>query len=322
MPRYKFSYSIETPLRATEDVLFTHGDFTVHLGLAHPLNVEHIPASIIVEGRNWVDANAIAMEDGFGPVLDALSLHRKAPAMVQDLRSVVKAETGTLRRSILIESHKEIHPVHMDGFTIREVQSALDANQISRPALRWLRYSYRAIPVLERFVFAWLAFENRCGTTAALRSCSHCHKDLEPFPSIDRDEAFRILRSREPQLARADFETSFREWWRELRSAVLHGGRRLDTALRQRMQMAVDRFRPALEEAIHEETGFRHAFPGIRVNDGLFQTNLHHFVEFACAPTTPEFAETPAVPQFEGRNAPPETDEGVTLLDFNESKNW
>jgi hypothetical protein len=203
-----------------------------------------------------------------------------------------------------------------------ESRSGFELRRVSRPALRWLRYSYRAIPVLERFVFAWLAFENRCGTTAVVRPCPHCHEDLEQFRSIDLDEAFRILQSREPRLARADFETSFGEWWRELRSAVLHGGRRLDTALRQRMLMAVDRFRSALEEAIHEEAGFRHAFRLIRVNDGLFQTNLHHFVEFACAPGTPDFAETPAVPQFEGRNAPPQTDEGVTLLDFNESMNW
>lgn len=106
MPQYKLSYSIETPLRATEDVPFTHGEFTVELGLAHPLDDEHLPATVIVEGRNWIEANAIAMEDGFGPVLDALSLHRKAPAMVQDLRSVVKEGTGTLRRAIVIESHK------------------------------------------------------------------------------------------------------------------------------------------------------------------------------------------------------------------------
>jgi hypothetical protein len=88
------------------------------------------------------------------------------------------------------------------------------------------------------------------------------------------------------------------------------------------MQIAVDRFRPALEETIHQEAGFRRAFQGIRVNDGLFQTNLHHFVEFACPPVAPEFAETPAIPQFEGRNGAPHTVEGVTLLDFNESMNW
>ncbi len=276
MPRYKFTYSVETPLRATEDVPFTHGNFQVHLGFSRPIDAEHVPASTIAEGGNWMEANAVAMEDGFGPVLDALSLHRKAPAMVQDLISVVRAETSGLRRAIVIESHQETHPVLIDGFTVREVQSALDANAVSRPTLRWLRYSYRAIPVLERFVFAWLAYENRCGATRVARPCPHCQKDLPAFPSVDRDEAFRILVAREPELARPAFDASFREWHSELRSAVLHGGRRLDTSLRQRMQAAMDRFRPAVEEAMQQEAGFRHAYPGLRVNDGFFQTNLHH----------------------------------------------
>ena len=322
MPRHRFTYSVETPLRATEDVTFTHGTFAVDLGFSRPLDAEHIPASTIAQGGNWIEANAVAMEDGFGPVLDALSLHRKAPAMVQDLISVVKAETGVLRRAIVIESHKEVHPVPIDGLTVREVQSALDANAVGRPALRWLRYSYRAIPVLERFVFAWLAYENRCGATSVVRPCPHCEKALPAFPSVDRDEAFRILASREPGLARADFDTSFRAWWSELRSAVLHGGRRLDTALRQRMQAAMDRFRPAVEEAMQQEAGFRHAFPGARINDGFFQTNLHHFVEFACPPGMGEFAAVPSIPAFEVRNAEPWPGEGVMLLDFNESRDW
>ncbi len=207
MPRYKFTYAVETPLRTAEDVTFTHGNFPVELGFSRPIDAEHIPASTVAEGANWWEANAMAMEDGFGPVLDALSLHRKAPTMVQDLQSVVKAETGTLRRAIVIESHKETHPVPIDGLTVREVQSALDAGTVSRPALRWLRYSYRAIPVLERFVFAWLAYENRCGATRGARPCPHCQKDLPMFPSVDRDEAFRILAAREPELARPAFDT-------------------------------------------------------------------------------------------------------------------
>lgn len=322
MPRYKFTYAVETPLRATEDVTFTHGNFQVRLGFSRPIDAEHIPASTIAEGANWMEANAVAMEDGFGPVLDALSLHRKAPAMVQDFQSVVKAETGPLRRAIVIESHKETHPVHIDGLTVREVQSALDANAVSRPALRWLRYSYRAIPVLERFVFAWLAYENRCGATRVARPCPHCQKDLPAFRSVDRDEAFRIIGAREPELARPAFDASFRDWHSELRSAVLHGGRRLDTALRQRMQAAMDRFRPAVEEAMQQEAGFRHAYPGLRVNDGFFQTNLHHFVEFACPPGTAEFAAVPPIPDFEGRNAGDWPGDGVTLLDFDAARNW
>jgi hypothetical protein len=321
MPRYKFSYTVETPLRAPQDAMLTHSGFSVSLGLSRPLDSEHIPASAIAEGENWREANAVAMEDAFGPVLDALSLHKKAPAMLQDLQSVIKAETGTTRRAILIDSHKELHPVNIDGPTIQEVQDALSANTLNRPAFRWLRYSYRPLPVLERFVFAWLAFENFCGIRATARTCPHCGKDLMPLSSVDRDHAFQILHSREPQLARHDFDRSFQEWWREFRSAVLHGGRRLDSALRQRMQDALERFRPAVEDLAQHEVGFRHAYPGTTPNDGFFQTNRYHFVEFGC-PTTAEFAETPPMPRFAGRNTSPILEEGVTLLNLDEARDW
>ncbi len=115
---------------------------------------------------------------------------------------------------------------------------------------------------------------------------------------------------------------SFREWYSELRSAVLHGGRRLDTALRQRMQAAMDRFRPAVEDLVQREAGFRHGYPGTRTNDGLFQTNIHHFVEFPAAPGAGEFVAVPPIPDFEGRNAGDWPGEGVTLLDSDESRNW
>ena len=84
----------------------------------------------------------------------------------------------------------------------------------------------------------------------------------------------------------------------------------------------MQRFRPAVEDMVHNDVGFRHAYPGVRTNDGFFQMNMHHFVEFACEPATPEFAEAPQVPHFDGKDAEPNTAHGVTLLDFNESKNW
>jgi hypothetical protein len=139
---------------------------------------------------------------------------------------------------------------------------------------------------------------------------------------VDRDEAFCILQAREPELARTAFDISFRDWYSELRSAVLHGGRRLDTALRQRMQAALERFRPAVEDLLQREANFRHGYPGTRTNDGFFQTNLHHFVEFGCAPEVGEFAEAPPIPAFEGRNTGFWPGEGLTLLDFNESRVW
>jgi hypothetical protein len=324
MPRYRFNYAVETPLRAEGDVTLKHGKFVVTLCLSRPLDQERIPAYTIAEGRNWEEANVIAMEDGFGPALDALCLHVKAPAMLQNLQSVVKAETGATRRAVLIESQSVWQPVNIDDQRIQEVQAALNGGKMDRPALRWLRYSYRLVPVLEQFVFAWLAFENCCGVKAVPGHCPHCKKELHPTPKTDRDEAFRILRLREPHLQRADFDRVFGEWWRELRSAVLHGGRTPDSNLRQRMRAAMNRFRPAVEDLTQQELGFCWAYPGTRTNDGLLQMNWHHFVEFTCAPDTGEFADIPPVPRFAGADdfAGQQVDDSVKLLNFDESKNW
>jgi hypothetical protein len=322
MPRYKFGYTIETPLRGERDVTFTHGAFEVTLNFSRPLDPDHISGYAVTEGRNWTEANAIAMEDAFGPVLDMLSSHRKAPAMVQDLLSAVKAETGTTRRAVLFDIHKEIQPVGVDDLAFQEVQDALNRNGADRPALRWLRYSYRAIPALERFVFAWLAFENFCGVQSVIPTCPHCDGKLRAFPSTDRNEAFRILQSREPQLARTEFDQLFKDWWSELRSAVFHGGCRLDTALRQRMLNAIERFRPAVENLVQQEAGFRRAYPGTRSNDGLFQMFYRHFVEFECDPNEGEFADAPQPPTRPGDISTLRVSDGMNLLPFEEAENW
>ena len=322
MPRYKFGYTVETPLRAERDVTFTHGAFEVTLNFSRPLDPEHISVYAVAEGRNWTEANAIAMDDAFGPALDMLSLHKKAPAMLQDLLSVVKAEAGTTRRAVLIDIHKEIQPVRVDDLAMQEVQNALNLDGEDRPALRWLRYSYRAVPALERFVFAWLAFENFCGVKPVVRPCPHCDKELPPFSSTNRDEAFRVLQSREPQLSRTEFDQLFRDWWTELRSAVFHGGRRLDTELRQRMLNASERFRPAVENLVQQEAGFRWAYPGTRSNDGFSQINYRHFVEFECDANVGEFADAPQVPTRSGKISTLRVPDGVTLLNFEEANDW
>lgn len=320
MPRYKLTYSVETPMRATEDVPFTHRGFTVTLGLSRPIDQHHIPATAIVQGNNWIDANDIAMEDAFGPVLDALALHRKAPAMLKQLQSVVKAEEGLTRRAVVIESNTEFHPVRLDGVVIEEVQNALNRDQADKPFLRWLRYSYRSVPVLETFVLAWLAFENFCGTKRVARNCPDCGKELPPFSPTDRDKAFQALKAREPQLTQDEFNTAHEEWRDELRNPTLHGGRTLRSESRRKMQAAIQRFRPAIEDIAQAELSYRLAYPGTRVNDGVSQVDLHRFIQFECAPGSGEFADLPEIPDPRDRNENAGDPPGVTSLrreDFN-----
>ena len=322
MPQYKLTYSVETPLRGIRDVTFTHGPFTVTLCLANPLDEGRIAAYAIAEGKNWWDANAIAMEDAFGPVLDGLSLHSKAPAMLQDLCGVVKAEGGITRRAVVIESSTEYHPVSLDEVAIQEVQDALNGGRLDLPAFRWLRYSHRSLPVLERFVFAWLAFENFCGVKRVLRQCAHCHEELPPLSSTDRERAFQIIQTREPQLTREEIEKAYKGWWNGLPSPVLHGGRRLNSEMRRTMQAAIERFRPAVEDLAQRDVGYHRAYPGVRSNDGVFQTNLHHFIEFTCSPETGEFADLPPVPVFPNGSGEPYENKDVTLLNFDDAKEW
>jgi hypothetical protein len=320
MPRYKFTYSVETPMRATEDVTFTYRNFTVTLGLSRQIDQYHIPASAIVEANNWTEANDIAMEDAFGPLLDALSLHRKAPAMLKQLQSVVKAEEGLTRRAVVIVSNTEFHPVRLDGVVIEEVQNALNRDQVDKPFLRWLRYSYRSVPVLETFVLAWLAFENFCGTKRVDPNCPNCGKALPPFSSTDREKAFQTLKAREPQLTQEGFNTAHREWRGELRNPTLHGGRTLRSESRRKMQTAMQRFRPAIEDIAQAELGYRLAYPGTRVNDGVSQVDLHRFIQFQCAPGSGEFADLPELPGARGQNEDAGDPPGVILLrgeDFN-----
>jgi hypothetical protein len=320
VPRYRITYTVETPLRATRDITLTHGVYSITLKCSTPIDDQRVFGVTVVEAENYLTANAIAMEDAFGPALDALSLYRKTPAMVQDLVSIVKSGAGATRRAIVIDIQDETLPVQIDEVGVQAAQSYLTRQHPDRPALRWLRYSYRAIPLLERFVFSWFAFENLSGVQVVTKRCPDCNKDLPPFPSMNRDEAFRIMTTREKQLDRPTFDKLFREWWQEFRSAVLHGGRRLDTELRGRMQAAMERFRPAVEDALQAEAGYRFAFPGAKPNDGLSQFRVRFFVEFTVLDAGDEFGDAPPVPTGPLDNL--RVPDGVEVLSWEQTNGW
>src|SRR5437660_2132490 len=111
MPRYRFAYTVETPLAATRDITFTNAGFPVTLRFADRIDDMHIRLDAVAEGDNWRAANESVMDNVISPVLDALALHRKAPAMLQNLLHVVKAENGGVRRAIVMENRSEQRPV-------------------------------------------------------------------------------------------------------------------------------------------------------------------------------------------------------------------
>src|SRR6266849_772112 len=111
MPRYRFAYTVETPLAATINITFTNGRFPVSLRFTDRIDDMHIRLDAVAEGEDWRAANESVMDDVISPVLDALALHRKAPAMLQNLMHVVKAENGVVRRAVVIEGQSEQRPV-------------------------------------------------------------------------------------------------------------------------------------------------------------------------------------------------------------------
>lgn len=315
MPRYRFTYVLETPLSANEDTTFTSSGFPVTLLFSDRIDSLNIHLQAVAEGRNWQAANEIVMDEVISGVLDALALHRKAPSMLQELLHVVKAEEGARRRkAVVIEHRVQQTAVDIDQVARDEVQDFLNrAPRVNRATVRWLRYCYRPINVLERFVYSWLAFENQLGTVKIQPRCGTCNSDLPARPSVNREAAFQLLSQFRPVLTRQEFEEMFRGWWNDLRSPIFHGGRVAKTATRTQMRIAMDFYRIAAETSAQRQAGFRAAYPGLLPNDGLLQHAVYQFIEFAAPDEAAEFVDPPPVVEVVERQQLPA---GVDLLDY------
>ncbi len=323
MPRYRFTYLLETPISAERDVTFDHGGSAAHLSFANRIDENHIHLQAVAEGQNWLEANELLMDDVVSPVLDAISLHRKAPMMLQDLLLVVKAENGHVRKAVVIDHNIQNMPVALGDAEIGEIESFLkNRPALSHAVMRWLRYCYRPITVLERFVFSWLSFENRAGTMQVRRQCPECRKDLPSFPGLNRDEAYEVLRKEHPAMSRAEFDITFRHWSWELRNPVFHGGKAVSTKMRTEMQQAMDFYRVAVEHDLQRQAGYRLAYPGLHPQDGSLRVDIHHFVEYRTDDVNLEFADPPhreaLLVMVEKQELPKE----LTLLDMNTAKHW
>jgi hypothetical protein len=321
MPRYRFTYTVETPLAADDDITFKSQGFSVTLYFSHRVDPLHVRLDAVVEEETWKKAIEAVMDNIISPVLDALALHRKAPAMLQRLLCVVKSEEGHARKAIVIESRNEQRSVQLEIPAIKEVQNFLDNPQpLSKASIRWLRYCYRPITVLERFVYSWLAFEDFVGTCQVQGKCPTCESDLPPHPAINRDAACALISSVLPDRTIEECKRTFREWWTELRSAIFHGGRVANTSTRSRIQTAMDIYRPAIESRMAQQANFKVAYGGKNPNDGLVQQDIHHFIEFPAQDVAVEFADPPQVQRVvEDQRLPA----GVTLLNFEaDTQNW
>lgn len=321
MPRYRFTYVLETPITARRDVTFVRRGFPVSLIFSARIDQDHIRLQAVAEGPNWLAANEAAMDSVVSPVLDAISLHQEAPAMLQELLYVVKAEVGIVRRAVIIEHSREREVIVLEEPETREVQGLLDREAaVPHAVMRWLRYCYRPVPVLERFVYSWLAFENRAGTRQVARQCATCGANQPAIPRLNRDEAFRVLSEDQPAMSREEFDNLFRRWWTELRNPIFHGGRPVTTAMRTQAKAAMDLYRTAVERDLQRQAAFRLAHSGRAPRDGLLQLDIHHFVEFQIPDGGVEFASPPDVDILAGlRQQMPLQ---VIMLNYDDAEHW
>jgi hypothetical protein len=321
MPRYRFSYTVETPLAAAQDITLTSEGLPVTLNFANRIDSLHVRLDAVADGATWREANENAMDNVISPVLDVIALHQKAPAMLQDLLFVVKAAEGPRRRAVVVETRKQQQNVMIDEPAVNEVQTLLNnMPRKNRASMRWLRYCYRPINVLERFVYSWLAFEDFLGSKQVRGKCPACEAELPPHPSIDREAGCKLTLSVIPDSSADERKRMFREWWTELRSAVFHGGRVASTPIRTRMQEAMNIYRPAMENRLQESAQFELAHTGKTPNDGLVQHDIYHFIEFPADNFAAEFVDPPAIRRVvEDQRIPV----GVRLLDFQaDTQQW
>ena len=106
------------------------------------------------------------MDSKIPPVLDALCLHRLAPAMITDFVYALKDEKGPRRKAVVQHTVVENYNVWLCPKCMKEIQDFLSSGaQLSSIAwASWLRrLPYQPITALERFIYGWLALENAAG---------------------------------------------------------------------------------------------------------------------------------------------------------------
>src|SRR5438552_306006 len=128
MPRYLVKFVLETPVYAPKNIIFKHGGWEVEFLFETRIDQSHLFILATSEGVNWREAIDNAMQNTVSPVLDAIALHKKAPAMLLGPVEVVKAESGKKRRAVLIENQQNFHKVELDAIAVEEIDRLLTTN--------------------------------------------------------------------------------------------------------------------------------------------------------------------------------------------------
>jgi hypothetical protein len=325
MSRYRLRFFIETSLNSRANVAFRYRDTDVTFLFAERKeNEEGVEAELCVEADNHVQAIEFAQSHFLHAVLDAIAFQRHTSLSVRHWTLILKAERGLRkRRFILARNSRHPEKLFIDDLALFEVQKILDGQMML--ALRWMRNSYRPMPIFDEFVFLWLALENLSGTVQQPTYCGYCKKKVicetcrihPEHNASDRQGALKIIEAFDKTIDKKTFNT----WWNELRNKAFHGRTEPTIELISKMKSAIEIISPAIEDYLRNLLGVQLKYRPQWPVGPNFTVRMVSHVEFDINDPTLDFpAELPDFAQIQNLSQP--NPQGTYLLSPGEFANW
>lgn len=320
LPKYKLTYFVETTLAASENLEFQYCGYTLTFLFGSRVDPRGIEVEVCCESANWREAVVLATDGVIPPILDVIAFHRNTSMLLISTRRVLKAEPNSRqRRAVMLDERLFPTRWFINLAMANEINQILADNiPVPKMALRWLRDSYRAGTIRERFVPAWLALENLAGAKTNEKQCPDCGHKFPSYRSANREAAYKIIR----EFATGVDETTFDQWWNALRNSVFHGGKEPDSKFLLDLSNATRKIIYAVEKSLANRLNltFRNRPVGPISRDSVYYR--HFYVEFESTNPEEEFAQlVPTLDQLEkshkGGLAP-----NVRLLDWKEMNDW
>jgi hypothetical protein len=242
-------------MTSRDDVVLTSGQTSLNF-LFSRKRAEDPTVLVVLEVDTEDHEKAQLMAAGriIPPALDVLSYSSGAPTLLAECELALKSESGNQeRKGIYVGRSRSSRPIPLLEEAVQMGAAILAADGPKLP-LCWLRYSHQRELSLERFVFAWLAFEElagdadltvkcpNCGTPA---ECPTCHSVITRR-GANREKAWEIFHVANPEVTRQHFD---REVWGRARSSLFHGGRYPEPEFLQALSVLT----PQLQEATRRE---------------------------------------------------------------------
>ena len=221
MPEYRLAYRVKTPLTSAKDVCLDSSSGKVKLLFSQKIGVSLL-AQVDVEAAHYSEAQATAAGPVIPPILDALSFTTGTTSLLGECEITLKKETGMRkRRGIYVGQRAVPRSMALSDEALQQAERVLSNHDGPTLPLCWFRYSHQRDLTLEKFVFAWLGFEELAGDTDISSQCPRCKEPLT-HRGANKEHAWEVFHDANPTVERRHFD---REIWGRARNSLFHGGR-------------------------------------------------------------------------------------------------